>query len=285
MSLRPVVIVLLLCALGSARGLAAQPASPPRVVTLAPHLAELVCAVGACASLVGVSAYTDYPPRAAATPRIGDAFAANAEAILALHPTRVLYWEGGTPAATEERLRRLHLPLHGIAVTDLEGVGAALEQVGALLDRAEQGRSAASAYEKKLAALRARYAGLRRLRAFYFIETDPPLSISRRSPIHSALDVCGADNVFADLPAIAAPVNLETVIAADPQIAVYSNRESAADVARLWRRLRGLQLTQPGRQVRVDATLLTRPGPRMLDGIAQLCAGVDVIRRRISDEG
>lgn len=277
---RSLLGLVLLLGSGSTVGDAAAQ-TPQRVVTLAPHLAELVCAIGACDALVGVSAYTDYPPQAAAVTQIGDAFSANAEAILALRPTQVLYWEGGTPTAVVNRLHQLQLPLRGVAVTDLDGVGAALVQVATWLGRPQDGEREAAAYTRELAALRERYAGLRRLRAFYFIETDPPLSISRRSPIHAALDACGADNVFADLPAIAAPVNLEAVIAADPQIAVYSTRESAAAVARLWRRLRGLQITQASHQVRVDATLLTRPAPRMLDGVARLCAEVDVIRQRI----
>ncbi|HZD53463.1 MAG TPA: hypothetical protein VE175_10460, partial [Woeseiaceae bacterium] len=45
-----------------------------RIVTLAPHLAELVFAVGAGAEIVGVSAYTVHPPEAAALPMVGDAF-------------------------------------------------------------------------------------------------------------------------------------------------------------------------------------------------------------------
>ncbi len=80
-------------------------AAPQRVVTLAPHLTELVCAAGGCGKLVGVSAYSDYPPQAALLPQISDAATVNLEVVLGLKPDLVLAWDGGTSQETIARLR------------------------------------------------------------------------------------------------------------------------------------------------------------------------------------
>lgn len=251
-------------------------AAGTRTVSLAPHLAELACAAGACDQLVGVVEYTDFPPRAAALPQVGNAWAVNFEALLALHPQRVLLWDGGTPAATAERLRALGLTLVPVKVERLDDIGRALEELGAALGTPGPARQAAIDYRARLAALRARYRGRPPLRAFYQIETSPAYSISRRSPIHEALELCGATNVFADLPAIAAPVNIEAVLAARPEVVVHTSDEDEAAIARYWQRFAGLPAAR--QRVVVDAALLTRQSPRVLEGIAQLCERLDAVR-------
>lgn len=248
-----------------------------RVVALAPHLAELACAVGACGHLVGVVAYTDAPAQAAELPQVGDAFSVNLEALLRLQPDLVLAWDGGTPPATVERLRGLGLDVETVAIRDLDGIGAALLQVGTRIGAAETARAVA-AFRARLQALRTRYGDRARLRAFYQTETAPAFSINRRSPIHEALKLCGADNVFADLPALAAAVGREAVIAAQPEVVVHSHQEDVGAIDAYWSRLPQLPPSDPRRRVVVDGNTLTRQSPRMLDGVEQLCAGLDRVR-------
>jgi len=249
-----------------------------RIVTLAPHLAELVCAVGACDELVAVAAYTDDPPQAAQRPQIGSAMAVSLEAVIAMRPTRVLAWRGGTPEATIAQLQALGLPVEAIAIADLDAIGTTLERLGALLGHVEQGRAAANTYRQRLAALRAQYAGRPRLRAFYQIETGPVYTVNRRSPITAALSLCGADNVFAGLPSLSAVVGDEAVLAANPQVVVHAADENVRGMAAYWKRLASAEAADPRRRVPVDANRLTRQSPRVLDGIAELCEGLDRVR-------
>src|SRR3546814_2613022 len=250
-----------------------------RIVTLAPHLAELVCAVHACRDLVGVAQYTDTPPEAARAPQVGNAMAVNLEAVLALQPTRVLAWDGGTPATTIARLRGLGLSVESISIQDLDQVAPALERLGAELGHTADGEAAADAYRSRLAALRARYGDRPRLLRSYQIETGPAYTVNGDSPINAALDLCGADNVFASLPTLSAIVSPEAVLATDPDVVVYASDEDARGMAAYWARLAPARAGDPRRQVKVDPNALTRPSPRVLDGIAELCAGLDRVRR------
>lgn len=267
-------------AVALAAALASRPAvAAERIVTLAPHLAELVCDVGACDKLVGVAAYTDAPPQAARLPQIGSALSINLEAVLALAPTRVLAWDGGTPAAAVARLRGLGLKVEPITIRDLDAIGPTLERLGTELGHATDGAAAAKAYRQRLASLRAQYRGRPRLRVFYQIESGPVYTVNRDSPISAALDLCGADNVFAGLPTLSAVVGREAVLAADPDAVVYTDDEDRRGLAAYWARLGPVRAASPARQVSVDANALTRQSPRVLDGIAQLCAGLDRVRR------
>jgi iron complex transport system substrate-binding protein len=258
-------------------------ATEERLVTLAPHLAELVCAAGACEQLVAVSAYTDYPPEAAARPTIGDAYQVSLETLLSLRPTRVLVWDGGTPPERAERLRALGVRVETIAITRLDDIPQVLRQLGHSVGDPVVAEAAAVSFETRLAALRDRYRDVPRLRAFYQIDTQPVFTVSGRSPISEALQVCGADNVFADLGSIAATVSVESLIATRIDVVIHGAREREA-IARFWSRL-PLREGRPPVQIAIDADRLARASPRLLDVLEPLCAALDAQRQSLGPQG
>ena len=255
-------------------------AAPQRVVTLAPHLTELVCAVGACERLVGVSAYSNYPPQVSKLPQISDATTVNLEAVLGLKPDLVLAWDGGTPPETAARLRGLGLRVEPVQVKGLDDVAAALERTGALLDTRDAAQRAAQDYRARLAQLRARWRGASPIRTVYQIETAPAYTINRDSPISEAIALCGGINVFADLPRLAAPVSAEAMLAARPEAVIYGGEENTQSIRDYWARLAGAPAARNGNLYPIDANLLGRAAPRLLDGVEQVCTVLDQARAR-----
>ncbi|HUP91412.1 MAG TPA: cobalamin-binding protein [Solimonas sp.] len=249
------------------------------MITLAPHLAEMVCAVGGCGQLVGVVEYTDFPAEAAAKPKIGNAFAADPERVLALRPDLVLAWDGGNPPAMTERLRSLGVPVRSLAVRSLDDVAARLLDIGGLLGREDQACAVAQQYRDRLAALRTRYAGRPRLRVLYQIEVEPLFTINRTSPISEAIELCGGVNVFGGLPQLSAPVNKEAVLAADPDVVVFSRQDYVEQIRAFWARWPQAKAQARGHLYTVDANLLERQSPRLLDGVEQLCEVLEQARK------
>ena len=247
-----------------------------RVVTLAPHLAELVCAAAGCGVLVAVTAYSDYPPEIKKLPDVGDVAQLNLEALLALQPTQVIAWSGGTPAAQLARLRTVKVPVTTLRIAHLDDVATALEQLGNLLDTPARAAEAAADYRARLAVLRARYAKAKPVRVLYQIETAPVYSINRDSPISEAISLCGGINVFASLPTLAAPVTDESVLAARPQVVIHGPADVAA-VTSYWARFAKAARVQP-RLAAIDPDLLARAGPRLVQGVEQLCAALEAAR-------
>lgn len=251
-----------------------------RVVTLSPHLAELACAAGGCKKLVGVVAWSDFPASVRKLPQVGDAWAVNAEQVIALRPDLVLAWDGGTPRATVDRLKGLGLRVEGVTVATLDEVAGALRRVGQLIGTARAGEIAAVAYEHRLDDLRAIHAGRPPIRVLYQIETQPIYSISRESPISQAIELCGGVNVFADLTSIAAPVNREAVIARDPQAVISTRQDDQAAIRDYWRKSPPVAASRTKSFYVLDGNLLDRATPRMLDGVQALCDSLDDARRR-----
>lgn len=258
----------------------ARAAPPQRIVTLAPHLAELVCAVGACGRIVGVVAWSDHPESLRTRPHVGDAFAVNVEQVVGLRPDLVLAWEGGTPRETQERLRGLGLSVEGLEIRRLEDVAGALRSLGARLGTAAEGARAATRYERRLGALRDAHAGAAPVRVLYQIEVAPLYSVNRDSPISQAIALCGGVNVFADLPTLAAPVSREAVIARDPEVILFARQDDAAAIRDAWRRAPPVTATRQGALYEVDGNLLDRATPRLLDGVTQVCGVLNDARAK-----
>lgn len=248
----------------------------PRVVTLAPHLAELVCAAAGCEALVGISAFTDSPPEARQKPVVGDALSVNAEALLALRPDLVLSWEGGTASAILDRVKQLGVQVRPVRIERLDDVARELEQLGAVLGSHERAHAAALRYRQRLSALAEQQRGKRRLKVLFQIEGQPAYTVNARSPVSEVIRLCGGSNVFADLPALAAPVSDEALLARAPDVVLYGRRDQAA-VAATWSRL------NPARRpvlIAVDGDRLSRASPGLADAADEVCAGFDRARGR-----
>jgi iron complex transport system substrate-binding protein len=253
------------------------PAPAARIVTLAPHAAELVYAAGAGERIVAVVKGTDYPPAARALPIVGDAAALDLERIVALAPDLIVTWPWTMPAQVD------WLRAHGVVIFEadphaLDAIPADVERLGALAGTVETASRAAAALRERIGRL-ARPPG-ERLRVFYQVSDPPLFTLGGAHLVSRAIEQCGGENVFAALRIPAPQVGIEAVLAADPQVIVAgtadARRPSWLD---MWMRWPALDAARHHALYTVDANLLHRPGPRFVDGVEQLCATLATARR------
>lgn len=250
-----------------------------RIVTLAPFLTELVFSAGAGSRVVGVSAFSDYPPRARALPQVATAAGLSLEAIAALRPDLVLAWKDSVRPEEAERIARLGPAVFVAQGRTLSDVPRLLGAIGSLTG--EDTRAMAREYDAKLERVRRRYAARAPLRVFLEIWDRPLTTISGRHFMNEALAVCHAANVFADLPGVAPEVSWEELYARDPDVIVgIGSAPTAASFRANWRSHATLSAVRGGRLVFVPPDRLQRPTVRTPDGIAQLCEALDGERPR-----
>lgn len=254
-------------------GQALEFAHPPqRIISLTPHLTELLFAVGAGAQLVGADSASDYPAAARTLPRVGDYSRINFERILALKPDLVIVWVGGNRAADIHGLKKLGLPVLHTQATRLDDVARLLRLVGQVSGHAAAGDAAARDFSTRLAALQVRATRQPPLNVFYQVWDRPLMTVGGTHWISDALALCGARNVFADLRAASPVVSREAVLRRAPELIVSGS--DAPDVRRQWQHFARLPAVKNNAFVRVDADRLHRPTPRLLEGVAELCAAV-----------
>jgi iron complex transport system substrate-binding protein len=255
----------------------AEPAR--RIVSLAPHLAELAHAAGAGRALVGVSAYSDYPAAVQNLPRVGSGQGLDIERILALRPDLVLAWHSGNPSRALQRLEALGLVVYRSEPADLAAIATGLEQIGRLAGTGVEARRAAEDFRAGLAALQERYGTRRPVRLFYQLWHQPLMTVGGQHWLNDALRLCGAVNVFADQPEQVLTLDLEAVLARDPELLVVAGAgEEPGAGLDLWQAWPSLGAVARGQVHWLPADRLHRPTPRILEGIEILCRQVDAAR-------
>lgn len=248
------------------------PAPAQRIVSLAPHITELVYSIDAGNTLVGVSRHSDYPPQASGLPVVGDANGIDLERLLGLRPDLVLAWGSASRASLIEKIEALGLPVVVIEPERIAAITRHVRLLGELTGHRAQAGQVALKTERQLEALRTRYASATPVSVFLQVSERPLYTVNGQQVIGEAIRLCGGDNVFAELPALAAPVGFEAVIDADPAVIVALTTLPGDNPARrVWSGFGGMRAVRTDRLYAIDSDLLSRPTPRMLLGIRQLC--------------
>jgi iron complex transport system substrate-binding protein len=252
-----------------------------RIVSLAPHITEILFAAGAGARVVGAVDHSDYPEAANRIARIGNYTSPDLEVIVALKPDLVIGWQSGNSLDHLEPLRRLGIPLFLSEPDRIEDVARNLERFGELAGTSNVAAPAAVAFRARLADLRQRYSGRPPVRTFYQIWEEPLITVGGSQIIGSAIRLCGGVNVFERLSQMAPAVSVEAVLAADPEVIVASGVDEARpDWLDTWRRWPHLTAAARDNLFFIAPDLIQRHTPRLLEGAEQLCRDLETARQR-----
>lgn len=272
-------LLLLVAALTAGCARQPQPAqahpSGQRLVSTAPHLTECLFAIGAGGLLAGRTESCDHPPEDVALIPITGGFGTPwLEPLLAARPTHVLETVLADPEITR-RLGALGIPVVHIPCTRIDEIPAALRQLGDLTGHAAQAAPLADAITAGLAAARADAARLTcRPRVLLLFAPDTPITAGRHAFIAELLECAGGANIGRDSAIDYYHVSLEWVIAQDPDLLLCVFDTAGRDpLARFTAQL-GWNALRAVRDRRVyaprDLSAVSRPGPRVLEGLAQL---------------
>jgi len=257
------------------------PAPAQRIVSVAPHVTELLFAAGAGSRVVAVSEYSDYPEVARRLPRVASSGAVNVEEVLALRADLVVAWRLDATARSLDRIEALGIPVFYSEPHRLAEIPNAIEALGLLAGTEEAARAAAQTLRSELEQTRVRYHGRPIVRVFYQISDRPLMTVNGRHFISDAIALCGGRNVFADLPLIAPMIDAEAVMAADPDVIIAARRD-AGDAAwqAFWRRFGQLRAVRNSNLVTLQQDQMHRHGPRAIAAAGRLCEALDEARAR-----
>jgi iron complex transport system substrate-binding protein len=256
-----------------------------RVISLAPHVTELIYAAGGGAKLVGAVSYSDYPPEAKNIPRVGDNKSLDLERIVALKPDLIVVWRHGNAQQQLDKLRELHVPMFVSEPHKLDDVATNLVRLGALLGTSQAANAAASSYRADIAQLQARYAARPTVSVFYQVWDEPLMTLNGEHMVSDVIKLCGGRNVFAQLAPLVPTVSTEAVLAANPEAIVTASVGATVPDKPLpgldkWRKWPSLTAVARNNLFAIDGDLINRPAPRIAQGAAQLCEDLEVARSR-----
>ena len=252
-----------------------------RIVSLAPHITEVLFAAGAGDRIVGTVDFSDYPEAAKRIRRIGSYSGIDLEAVAALKPDLVIGWNSGNAPAHVDKLKAIGLTVFVARPHRFDDIAASIEQYGRLAGTQLSAEPAAARFRQRLSDLRQRYATRRPVRVFYQVWQKPLTTINGQQIISDAIGVCGGRNVFADLPVLAPKISTEAVLVANPEVIIASGMdEQRPEWLDDWRRWPQLNAVARGNLFFIPPDLIQRHSPRLLDGAAMLCEHIDTARSR-----
>ncbi|WKZ36575.1 MAG: cobalamin-binding protein [Anaerolineales bacterium] len=246
-----------------------------RVVSIAPSNTEILFAIGAGAQVVGRDEFSDYPAEAASLPSIGGSMGEfSAEAIVALEPDLVLAAEINTPELVKQ-LEDLGLTVYYLSnPTTLEEMYVNLEIVARLTGHDVSGL--VESLKVRVAAVDEKIAPLSfRPNVFYEIDaTDPnkPWTYGPGTFGELLIERAGGFNVGSVATDPYPQLSLEQIVVANPSIIVLGDAMWGVTVESVQERAGwdAIDAVQNGNIFPIDDNLISRPGPRLVDGLEAL---------------
>jgi iron complex transport system substrate-binding protein len=251
-----------------------QPAK--RIISLAPDLTELLFAAGAGAAIVGVMQGSDYPVAAKKIPVVASYNKLNSEVILTLHPDLVVAWVGGSSAAQLQQLKALGIPVFLSHQHDLKDIPETLRKLGCLAGTAPIANQAAATFLQRYQSLQQRYSQKKIVSVFYEMWPHPLITVNKDSWINHIIVLCGGKNIFSDARGVAPQVNMEAVLALNPEVILST--ATAADWKKIWQAWPQLSAVKKQFIYSIPPDWLERAGPRLLDGADAVCHDLDAVR-------
>jgi iron complex transport system substrate-binding protein len=238
-----------------------------------------VYAAGAGETLVGVSAYSDYPPDVVDLPIVGDAFMIDQEQLALLKPDLLIVWQGGTPAHVVDELKSVGYNVEVIRTNSLSDVADAITRIGKLTGNENSASQSVTAYGKELEELAGAYGGREDISVFYQVSRRPLFTINGEHYVSELIALCGGSNVFADLNDLAPTIDVESVVERDPEVLMAST-DAGDDAFEEWDRWPGIAANRYDNHFLMPADAIGRATPRLVQAARAVCMALEVARSR-----
>lgn len=246
---------------------------PERIVSLIPAVTELLFALDAGDRLVGRTRYGTRPSGARGVPSVGEGVRPSLEAVLARAPDLVVLFHGVGNRRVLDRLEELGVPVLAVRHDGFADLERNVERLGAITGRDEEARVLSHVITCQLESVARTVDARPRLRVYYEVWGDPPVTVGGGSYLDSLIAVAGGRNVFGDLEAASPTVGLEAIVARQPEVVVRDgSRPGGApppDERPGWD---ALAAVRSGDVRTVDGELVHRLGPRVGRAAAVLAA-------------
>jgi iron complex transport system substrate-binding protein len=249
-------------------------AEPRRIVTFAPSNTEIVFALGLGDRLVGVSGdFDNYPPEAQDIEQVGGAgefgVDPNVEKLVSLDPDLMLAIAGGEH--WKESVRDLGIPVFTVNATDFDDLLEDVEMVGRITGAVEEARKLSGAMVAEAENVETAIAAEPRESCFFEAYFPPLTTVGPETFIFDLLDRAGCDPVSAGASSDYPEWSVDRLVQEDPAVYLVSS-ESGQSVEAVGKRpgFGELSSVQENNVILIDSDLVSRPGPRVVDGLRAL---------------
>jgi len=254
-----------------------------RIISLAPNITEVLFHIGAGDQIVGADEYSNYPEAAKQILRVNNHAAANYELILSLKPDLVIAWQSGNGDKIINPLRKLGIPVFVVETHQIERIPNLFRRFGQLSGNNDLAQQRIEEFTQRLQLLGDAQTGKSVVRTFYQIWDQPLITLNGKHMVSDVIELCGGINIFADAVPLVPYVNIESIVAADPQVIIAGgSQEEQPGWYSSWQQWTGISAVQHKQIYLIPADLMQRHSVRILDGAQMMCNYLDSARTAIN---
>lgn len=258
------------------------PVKITRVISLAPNLTENIFAVGGGDRLVGVTTFCNYPDHARAIAKIGDTMSPNMETIVALRPEIVFVSTASQIEAFTKTLEQQGIVVFVSNPKSLDDIYQSLIQLGDLFETRDQAEALVSNLSGRVSLIGhlTSFVEPRSERkvfpkVFVQISKEPLFTIGKDSFLTQVLTSAGAESVTASVETAYPKLSKETAAAMNPEVIILSESDDNREPNEVFR---SSPAVRNGHVISINADLLSRPGPRLVDALEQIAEALGRFR-------
>ena len=254
------------------------PVEPRRIVSLTPATTEILFKLGVGERIVAkVEDLALYPPEAGSIPDVAKFGSVDLEKVVALEPDLVI--AGGntfTPPDAVEKLRSLDVPTLVVYAPTVAKVFADIELTGRAVGREQAAADLAAAMRAEFDEVAAATGSVGRPRVFYEIDATGAIwGPADESFLAEMISLAGGDPITTGSPD-KFDIPLERLIQADPEVILLGDAAYGVTAEQVAARP-GWNVTtavRTGAIRPIDDIVVTRPGPRLTEGLRALLAAL-----------
>ena len=251
-----------------------------RIISLTPHITEILFSAGAGSKIIATVAYSDHPQAAKKIPRVSGYPSMDIERILSLKPDLVIVWASGNNKEQVEKLIELGLTVFISEPRQVIDIYKTIQRFGKLAGTNNIAEKSAEKFISHYEYLKEKYSKKEKVKIFYQFWNKPLMTINGQHIISNIINLCGGTNVFSKLNSLTPIISIEAVIASQTDVIVVgSNNEKKSKWISEWKPWLHLAAVKKDHLYFIDPDLLNRMGPRILQGADQLCELLDKARK------
>ncbi|WP_051311465.1 cobalamin-binding protein [Zooshikella ganghwensis] len=240
-----------------------------RVISLAPHITELLYAVGAGENIVGVIDGSDFPPDAQKKPIIGAYNLLNWEQIFAVQPQLIIAWGSGNKHLLGGKAEQLGIPIIFSEPKTLQAIEDELIRFGSITAHESEAKQAALAFKQRWQQLASQVKSKSlKQKVAILLNINPIQTLNGQHLTSEVVSLCGGENIFYDAKVIAPQVNFEALLAHQPDWLIVTDPLFLKQLTGRWKTLKAVQQK---RIITVNPDQFLRQTPRILVAMETIC--------------
>ncbi len=245
--------------------------SPQRIVSLAPATTEMLFAIGVGNRVIGVTSYCDYPPAVKGLAKVGGFINPSLESIVNLRPDLIVAIRGN-PLNLIGRLEKMGYPVFALNPQKLSDVLSGMERLGKLTGSREA-QKVVNNLRGKIEKMKSEVAKIpwgKRPRVMIELWDKPLIVFGKNSIGNEVIELAGGRNIIEEGKIGYPQISLEVLLQKQPDVIVLAHmtkvKNPLEEVKRRanWDKLKAVQ---EGRVYAIDADIIDRPGPRLVQAV------------------